>query len=55
MHTDDVARVTPLMFTLDTLVIFIAAMYFAFISKDWRMIYGVPIVIHCLVLCMMLF
>jgi len=55
MRSDDVSKVTPIMFTFDTLVIFITAMYFWLISKDWRIIYGIPILIQCLVLCLMVF
>ena len=45
MKTADVARVTSLYFFMDSSGIFWAALYFKYVSKDWRLIFGFPSVV----------
>jgi drug/metabolite transporter (DMT)-like permease len=45
MRNQDVSKVTIYMFTLDSLSIFVTAMYFRFISKDWRFIFGAALIV----------
>ena len=45
MRSEDVSKVTIYMFTIDSLSIFVAAMYFRFICKDWRFIYGAALIV----------
>lgn len=45
MKTKHVARVTSLYFFMDSSSIFWAALYFKYVSRDWRLIFGFPSVI----------
>jgi len=50
LTTRDNSVWTPLMFSLDTSIVLFSALYFRFVSKDYRYFYGVPIVFHALTL-----
>ena len=42
MRIQDVAKSTAIMFFFDSLGIFNASIYFQYISKDWKMMFGIP-------------
>lgn len=46
MLTEDVSKATGLMFGLDSFCICISAFYFKVISKDWRGLLIVPVILH---------
>ena len=46
MMTKDISKATSFMFGLDSLVICFAALYFRFISKDWRTLFIFPIILQ---------
>ena len=45
MLSKDVPKVTIYMFAIDSLSIFVTAMYFRFISRDWTLIYGAALIL----------
>ena len=47
MRNEDVSKVTIYMFVLDSLSIFVSALYFRAISKDWRYVFGIPLLVVC--------
>ena len=47
MQVKDVPRATSFLFFFDSLAIFVAAIYFEHISKDWRFVFGFPVIILC--------
>ena len=42
MRTEDAGRATCAMFFFDSSCIFWASLYFRYISKDWRLMFGLP-------------
>ena len=42
MRTKDVPNATAFLFFFDSMGIFVAAMYFKYISIDWRYMFGFP-------------
>lgn len=55
MRVVDVSKATAIMFTIDAFCIFIAAVYFLKISKDWEFLFGFPMLIQCFAVIGMLF
>jgi hypothetical protein len=45
MRVRDVCNATAGMFTCDALCIFVAAVYFSLISKDWEFLFGFPLLV----------
>ena len=46
MRVPDVAKMTAVLFGVDSLAIFWASIYFRFISKNWKIIYVIPFLLH---------
>ena len=49
MRIKDVPKCTAFMLTMDSLCICIATIYFQFISKDWKYLFGVPLLALCVI------
>jgi putative MFS transporter len=45
MRIKDASRATATMFTVDAMCIFVAAVYFYWISKDWEFLFAFPMLI----------
>jgi len=44
LRSKDVSKATSIMFFIDALGIFNSTLYFKYISKDWKYIYGMPLI-----------
>ena len=55
MRIKDVSKATAIMFTIDAFAIFISAVYFMKISKDWEFLFGFPMLIQAFAVVGMLF
>ena len=46
--TTDMPWATVIIFGGDALTLFVTSFYFEHISKDWSLIYGIPLIFHCI-------
>ena len=55
MRTSDAGRATCALFFFDSSCIFWASLYFKYISKDWRFMFGLPCIALCVSACTFIF
>ena len=55
MRTADIPYAATMMFFVDSLCLFVTSIWFQYISKDWKTIYGLPLFSHALVLIWLMF
>ena len=55
MRVNDVSKIISIAFFVDGLCVLIAAIFFKYISKDWRIFYGIPLGIFTINLIWLLF
>ena len=48
MVNEDISKATSIMFGLDSFCICVSAIYFKVISKDWRGLLIVPLILHAI-------
>ena len=55
MRVPDVAKMTALLFGVDSSAIFWASIYFRYVSKNWQAFYAIPFVINLIAnICLIL-
>jgi MFS family permease len=54
LKKEDVAKATAVMFVIDALCIFWSALYFKFISKDWKYLYGLTLFMLFISTCLLI-
>jgi MFS family permease len=47
LRAEDMPWVTVWIFGGDSMTLFSTTLYFRYISKDWTIIYGLPLIVHC--------
>lgn len=55
MRIKDFSYATAVMFTIDSLNIFFSSMYFKHVSRNWRGLYGIPLIFHFVAIVLMYF
>jgi len=50
MRVSDVSKVTSIAFGIDGLCIFFASIWFKYISPEWQKLYGIPLLLMCMIL-----
>ena len=53
MRVSDVPACTGLIFAAEATCLSISSLYFRFMGKDWRVLYGLALVIVCFAVCLL--